>query len=197
MDNSATCKTAGCGRIEPLVKGLCQRCYTRMRRHGDVTATAKPTYDTVEQMFRHYMPDGPPDGKACWLWRGTIADTGYGTFFHKGRRYGAHRVAYELFNGPIPAGQGIRHQCVGNRSCVNPAHLLTGTQAQNVADTVRQGRTPVGERNGQATLSKADMQRLRRAYERGNVSQTELGRQFGISQAQVSRIVTGRRWSKG
>lgn len=69
----------------------------------------------------------------CWLWTGARLPAGYGLLgTPKGMSRLAHRISYEIFVGPIPAGLNIDHLC-RNTSCVNPAHLEPVTQRENVA----------------------------------------------------------------
>lgn len=68
----------------------------------------------------------------CWIWTGCLYPTGYGLFVGNDRLpHRAHRIAYELWKGPIPAGLVIDHLCC-NRACCNPAHLEAVTQRENV-----------------------------------------------------------------
>lgn len=71
------------------------------------------------------------DDAACWAWLGALAPAGYGRFRYEGRTAQAHRVAWELTNGKIPAGLVIDHLC-RNRACVNPAHMEVVTQGENI-----------------------------------------------------------------
>jgi hypothetical protein len=70
--------------------------------------------------------------KDCWEWRRYKSEQGYGiTSKYCGKtRWRAHRLAYELFNGPIPDGLQIDHLC-RNRGCVNPSHLEAVTHKEN------------------------------------------------------------------
>ena len=84
---------------------------------------------------------------------GSYYRAGYGRFHVNRQSRYAHRVAFELRNGAIPGDMKVLHRC-DSRSCVNPEHLLLGTQAENVRDTIRKGRhKPLltrGEYNGRA-----------------------------------------------
>lgn len=70
----------------------------------------------------------------CWLWTAAIDDKGYGSFTKPGerqKRLKAHRFAYEMLRGPIPAGLELDHLC-RVRNCVNPDHLEPVTHAVNM-----------------------------------------------------------------
>lgn len=83
----------------------------------------------------------------CWLWRSAIDTSGYGVMSSPEGKLYAHRVSYELANGPVPEGLEVRHAC-DVRACVNPGHLSVGTRADNVQDMVSRGRTPGGPHRG-------------------------------------------------
>jgi len=85
---------------------------------------------TFEERFRSHFVAAP---NGCWVWTGFIDRHGYGRFRVEGRvgkTLFAHRVSYELFVGPIPAGLQIDHLC-RNHPCVNPRHLEPVTQKEN------------------------------------------------------------------
>jgi DNA-directed RNA polymerase specialized sigma subunit len=97
----------------------------------------------------------------------------------------AHRWVFERERGPIPAGLLVLHSC-DQPACVNPLHLRIGTQRENVEDAARRGRR---NQSRQRKLSPEQRAEIVALYRQGGVSQSELGRRFGVSQASVSYLV--------
>jgi hypothetical protein len=95
----------------------------------------------------------------------------------------------------------VLHKC-DVRSCVNPEHLFLGTHQDNMADRDKKGRQAKGDRvfvpvkngyrNGRAKVSSEDIEAIRVA----EGSQLSIGRRFGLSQPQVSKIKLRQSWGE-
>ena len=77
------------------------------------------------------------------------------------------------------------HVC-GNAACVNPNHLMPGTEQDNADDAVRHGRVARGERHGGATLT--DVQRQWVIDTADTVTAQDAARRVGCSVRHVQDI---------
>ena len=146
----------------------------------------------------------------CIGWERGKTHDGYGRVWVDGKARYAHVVALELHT-PRPIGKicsikgnwvpGHRleaaHGRCHNPACFNPLHLSWKTAAENNADKKLDGTNNDNEANGQCKLSNAVVARIREIYKgRGKgPSQSELAKEFGCSQAQISLIVNGKQRS--
>ncbi|NCA91098.1 MAG: HNH endonuclease [Gammaproteobacteria bacterium] len=133
----------------------------------------------------------------CWEWTGKRDLAGYGTIcvLPISKYAKAHRVAWVLTHGPIPKENFvIRHQC-DNRCCVNPAHLVNGTQTDNCRDAFERQRSKGGawERHRKAKLTREQVASIRASRKAGETC-ASLGREYGVGRDQISRICTGKVW---
>lgn len=89
---------------------------------------------TVARFWAKVNRDGPTHpvlGTPCWLWT-RFTHRGYGRFgIGKTRADRAHKVAWRLLRGVIPAGLQLDHLC-RIRRCVNPAHLEPVSRRENI-----------------------------------------------------------------
>lgn len=129
----------------------------------------------------------PNDGCIEWPYR---LSNGYGVVTFDGRRWGAHRLALYLADGPPPNEKMHAAHWCGNRACVNPSHLRWATPHENCLDSIRLGRTTRGEKNTSAKLSEAGAIDIRVSKR----SRKFLMRHYGVSYATISQIQRGASW---
>lgn len=136
-------------------------------------------------------------GDRCWIWTAAKNKLGYGLFGIGRRSLLAHRVAYELTHGSIADGMLIRHRC-DNPSCVRPDHLLQGTDADNMRDSIERGRraSSKGTQNGRAKLTVEQVREIRRRYLAGSTTILVLAGQFGVGKSQIYNIVSNAQWNE-
>lgn len=136
VPNTTVRCACGCGQLTPLgTKGAGRRRGEPLRFvHGH--NRRQPGVDLAARLWARVEK-----GDGCWNWTGkAAAEDGYGLLQGPDRRLvRAHRLSWELANGPIPAGQWVLHRC-DNPRCVRPDHLFLGTVVENVADMMAKGR---------------------------------------------------------
>lgn len=131
----------------------------------------------------------------CWEWIAYINKDGYGRFApSSGKPERAHRVAYQLFVGPIPKGLCICHRC-DNRHCVNPSHLFLGTNNDNVRDKMSKGRFKpnYGSHNGMSKLTQQDVSNIRNSYSAGE-TMGQLSKQHNVTKQTIFSVIHYKTW---
>jgi hypothetical protein len=136
-------------------------------------------------------------GLCCWEWKECL-DKGYGYFHVNGKKIRAHRFSFQLHhNRLIKEGMVIMHVVCDNPKCVNPNHLSEGTQQDNMTDMVNKGRAyqPEGEKHHKCKLTDAKVLEIRDRYAKGDITQKQLGIDYGIRNTTISQIVRYETWT--
>lgn len=154
--------------------------------------------ESLAQRFWNKVDRSRLSPGGCWLWTAAVdGGRGYGVIQIKRKAVSAHRVAYELEYGAIPAGPGYHGMCVCHRCdnviCVNPAHLFLDTAAGNIADRDSKLRQARGEKNGRSILTVNQVREIRQRAV--NEQQNSLAISFGVSPQQINSIVKRRSWT--
>ena len=135
----------------------------------------------------------------CWEWTAAKDRYGYGRMFVDvdNRSIRSHRVSYELNKGAIPEGMFVLHSC-NNPKCVNPKHLRTGTQQDNIRDKVLSGtcHRPAGSKHSGSKLTEEQAYAIKAIAKRklGHGVNDFLSRWLGVNHRTISNIATGKRW---
>lgn len=139
-----------------------------------------------ESRFLQHVDKSGKEG--CWLWTGATDEKGYGRFNDgAGRIVFAHRFSYEIYVGSLRDAELILHKC-DNPQCVNPQHLFSGSQLDNMLDMAIKGRS------GMSKLRAKDIPEIRKLLVRG-VPGTTISKQFGVSKGIICSIKHGRLWA--
>lgn len=125
----------------------------------------------------------------CWIWRGNVNSMGYGRVWFEGKSHLVHRLMFERFTGEAIGDKVVRHFVCDNPPCCNPAHLRSGSKAENSRDAVRKSRHAHGETT-YAKLSEADV----RAIIEDPRSSVELAAVFGVTPRTIRHARNGTTW---
>lgn len=210
MSTEKSCRHCGSlfiAKSAELKRGGAKYCSPRCCYQDRTRSVAERLWEKVQKT----------DG--CWLWTGALnkapgAKWSYGVIGIGGGASSrlVHRLSWELANGPIPVGMSVCHHCdVPN--CVRPDHLFLGTAADNARDMIEKGRNAslrlprpsmrkprshrynLGEDNAAAKLTAAQVLELRDRHSRGDVTQRQLAKDYGVSPQLVWAILSRRVWA--
>jgi hypothetical protein len=129
-------------------RGYCSRHYQRFWKHGNAL-TARRLEGTGDP-YRDLLLRGVTRSGECLISNVPKDAKGYAVMRTQEKFHKLHRVSYERWHGPIPAGllvdhichneAALRGECMGgnscaHRGCVNPGHLRAVTTRENWASS--------------------------------------------------------------
>jgi len=133
-----------------------------------------------------------------------VVTTAAGMFGHP-----VHRMVTEAFHGPRPTPQHQVRHLNGDRTDNRAENLAWGTAQENIDDRAVHGTTasgarngastkpsrrPRGEKNGNAILTAAEVDAIRRRLDAGEL-RADVARDIDVSWNVVDRIARGVTWS--
>jgi len=130
---------------------------------------------------------GPND---CWEWQAQKDPNGYGRFQLNYKSENAHRISYQIEKGIKDFSSVIQHNC-DNPSCVNPSHLLEGTQSDNIQACSDRNRL-VGNRKLTELQVRAIKWTLINKNKYGLI--TQLANFYNVNRRAIQDIKCGKSW---
>lgn len=198
-NQSGICINGKCG-AQKAYGDYCQPCWAKILRllRDDARSRPKPIvidevkwkeaveFDPIRTKFESLTIRKGPD--ECWPYTGRLNDKGYGRIQIDKRTYIATHVAWMLEYGEYPKQKCILHRC-DNPPCVNPAHLMEGTNLDNSIDMAQKGRS-------HKAMPAQIVREVFRLLESGE-RPADVSRTLGISGCFVGRARRkGKRWFK-
>jgi hypothetical protein len=129
--------------------------------------------------------------KECWECTSHTTDSyGYPIIKKEGKSITIFRYFYKKYISDVPKGMVIRHTC-DNRMCINPSHLIVGTQEDNVADRVLRGRSATGISHGRSKLTPEQVLFIRNNLD---VKVSKLAKNYCVDPKAIRDVRNGKTW---
>ena len=182
-----SCGFEGCEN-HAVCKGFCNGHYQQYRVCKQLTElrSARPFGMDLQEIVEHVLSNTVRTESGCLEWQGSRTAYGYGEISFGGRARRTHRLVYEAKVGAILPGMVVRHAC-DNRPCVNPEHLICGTQGDNVKDKTLRGRA-------RRKLSPEQVSAIRERRSNGETL-SRIAADFKIDQSMVALIHKRKSWA--
>lgn len=172
-------------------KGYCLNHYRRNKKYGDPLAGGTP-HGALLQFINEVALKH--EGDECLIWPFAISPNGYGSVYANGKTMRTHRYVCSLVNGEPPFENADTAHACGNRACVNPRHLRWATRVENMADKDMHGTAQRGTKGTLAKLTEEQVLEIHRL--KGKKKQRQIAAQFGMSEASISRILSGNAYAE-
>jgi hypothetical protein len=187
------CKFEGCLK-EAVTMNFCQAHYKQFRQGKELKPLQLQYHGLSEyDRFMRRVEKGGP--KECWNWTGSrMKKDWHGQWRNQvGSIELAHRAAWRMMKGEIPAGLCVLHKC-DNPICCNPTHLFLGTHSDNFKDMWGKGRarpkSSLGEKHGMSRLTTEKVLAIRASTS----TECELAVIYGVSPTTIGDIRRRKTW---
>jgi len=112
------------------------------------------------------------------------------------REYRLARLVAELFIPNLEDKPEVNH-IDGDKDNNHADNLEWMTHEENMAHAAANGLIPDrrGERNGRSALTAEQVKTMRRIYEEGGKTQTQVGKMFGASPYRAHRVLRYKQWT--
>ena len=126
----------------------------------------------------------------CINWQGSKFGNGYARKWLEGKTVLVHRLVLESkIAGFLDSGYFACHTC-DNRSCINPAHLVVGTAAENTGHMIGRDRKTPRRKSipGIGILSIAQLREIQTKYLSGTIK-NHLAKEYGVQHETIIKIL--------
>lgn len=190
MPVTVICRYIPCGKVfdakpyKAAIAPFCSRkCFEQWR-----TAQQLTTFWDKVKICAH----GMDCCFCCWPWEGTT-DNEYKNTTVSNKFVLVHRLAWELWNNrKLPRGKHAAHYCHW-RSCANPDHIHEATAKENIADSTRDKRRPIGEQHANSKLTETKVLESFR-LKMLEWSNQDIAKYLHVSTAAIDKVMGGRNW---
>ncbi|MCF7910854.1 MAG: HNH endonuclease [Melioribacteraceae bacterium] len=141
-------------------------------------------------LIKHIIKTNKSIINECWLWDKHHDKDGYPKYLG----LPLQRIIWEITRQrKIEPNYVIRHTC-DNPNCINPFHLLSGSQADNAKDKVMRGRSITCEDHSSAKLKNNDIPNIIDLYINKNQTFLDISKLYGVSETVINEILNGKLW---
>lgn len=182
------CSIEGCNR-KHRARDLCKLHYEIVTKKG------KNKFPPIASLSRYdVFLSKIQIVKDCWIWQGCKLKNGYGLFYLNRKQITTHRYSYLHHKGEIPENLCVLHIC-DTPSCVNPSHLVLGSQQDNLKDMIYKRRNNAGkeESHGKAKLKNCEVVEIKKMLKE-NKKTSEISLVFNVSTNCIRQIRNNLSW---
>ena len=156
---------------------------------------------TLKDTINYFLSDVEVDENGCWknrFYKSYDKDGYLKIGFNNNTKLLPRLILIDRHGEEFMKNYVTRHLC-HNRRCINPWHIIYGTNQDNVDDKIRVGNGVVpnntGSKNGRAKLIEEEVKEIKALLKEKNLTHREIAKRFGVSNGTISKINIGILWS--